>query len=98
MKKLKISFFIISLTILSGCFQTTALLGPGITVVTSGNVLQAGLQYGANTAIKRETGKYPLTHLKDKVEEKNKKKHFYAEFKSLVENQIQQTRQKLFLN
>ena len=39
-------------------------MGQGITVVTSGNVLQAGFQYGANTAIKNETGKDALSHLK----------------------------------
>ena len=57
MKILKTFFVIFILVILSGCIQTTSLLGPGITVATSGNVLQAGLQYGANTALKNETGK-----------------------------------------
>ena len=57
MKFLKISFIFLSLIFLSGCLQTTALLGPSMTIATTGNVLQAGLQYGANTAIKNETGK-----------------------------------------
>ena len=57
---------------MNGCIQSTALLGPGITVVTSGNVLQAGFQYGANTAIKNETGKDTLSHLKDAVYSENK--------------------------
>ena len=60
LKFLKISFVLFSLIFLSGCFQSTALLGPSITVATTGNVLQAGLQYGANTAIKNETGKDTL--------------------------------------
>ena len=46
---------------MSGCIQSTALLGPGFTLATTGNVMQAGLQYGANTAIKNETGKDALT-------------------------------------
>ena len=54
---------------MSGCIQSTALLGPGVTLATTGNVMQAGLQYGANTAIKNETGKDALTHLKDAVDE-----------------------------
>ena len=57
MKFSKISLIFVTLIVLSGCVQSTALLGPGITVVTSGNVLQAGFQYGASTAIKKETGK-----------------------------------------
>ncbi len=72
MKILKTFFVIFILVILSGCIQTTSLLGPGITVATTGNVLQAGLQYGANTALKKETGKDALTHIKDAVDEKNK--------------------------
>ncbi len=76
MKILKTFFVIFILVILSGCIQTTSLLGPGITVATTGNVLQAGLQYGANTALKKETGKDALTHIKDAVDEKNKEKNF----------------------
>jgi len=68
MKFLKISLLFFSVILLSGCLQTTALLGPSMTVATTGNILQAGLQYGANTAIKNETGKDTLEHLQDAVE------------------------------
>ena len=98
MKILKLTFFSLSVIFLSGCFQTTALLGPGITVATSGNVLQAGLQYGANTAVKNETGEYPLEYIKNSVEEKNNQKKFYVEFKNFIENRIQASRRKLSLN
>ena len=67
-KILKISFIFFSLIFLNGCLQSTALLGPSMTVATTGNVLQAGIQYGANTAIKNETGKDTLEHLQDAVE------------------------------
>ena len=76
MKILKTFFVIFILVILSGCIQTTSLLGPGITVANSGNVPQAGLQYGANTALKNETGKDVITHIKDTVDEKNEEKNF----------------------
>ena len=98
MKILKLTFFSLSVIFLSGCFQTTALLGPGITVATSGNVLQAGLQYGANTAVKNETGEYPLEYIKNSVEEKNNQKKFYVDFKNFIENRIQASRKKLSLN
>lgn len=98
MKILKFSFFLLILVFLTGCFQTSALLGPGITVVTSGNVLQAGLQYGANTAIKNELGEYPLDYIKNSVQEKNNQKKLHVEFKTFVENRIKATRKKLFLN
>ena len=98
MKILKLTFFSLSVIFLSGCFQTTALLGPGITVATSGNVIQAGLQYGANTAVKNETGEYPLEYIKNSVEEKNNQKKFYVDFKNFIENRIQASRRKLSLN
>ena len=44
MKFLKISFTFLIFICLNGCIQGAALLGPGITVATTGNVLQAGLQ------------------------------------------------------
>ena len=98
MKKSKLFFIFFSFIFLTGCFQTTALLGPGLTVATSGNILQAGLQYGANTAVKKETGKYPINFIKDTVEEKNNKKKFHAKFKNFIENRMEATRKKLSLN
>ena len=98
MKILKIFFVIFSLIFLSGCIQTTSLLGPGITVATTGNVVQAGFQYGANTIIKEETGKDFLTHIKDKVDENNKKKKFHYKFKQFLETRLEITRQKLITN
>ncbi len=98
MKILNMFFVIFILIFLSGCIQTTSLLGPGVTIATTGNVIQAGFQYGANTAIKNETGKDVLTHIKDKVDEQSKEKKFYAQFKQLIENRIETTRQKLLSN
>ena len=98
MKILNMFFVFFVLIFLSGCIQTTSLLGPGVTIATTGNVIQAGFQYGANTAIKNETGKDVLTHIKDKVDEQNKEKKFYVQLKQLIENRIETTRQKLLSN
>ena len=98
MKFLKISFIFFYLIFLSGCLQTTTLLGPGVTVATTGNILQAGLQYGANTAIKNETGKNTLEHLQDAVESQSKTKKFKKKFSDLVEKRFELTRKKLKIN
>ena len=98
MKILKISFIFFSLIFLSGCLQSTALLGPSMTVATTGNVLQAGIQYGANTAIKNETGKDTLEHLQDAVESQSKSHKFKRKFSDLVEKKFSLTREKLKLN
>ena len=98
MNLFKMSFIFLLPVFLNGCFQTTALLGPSMTVVTTGNVLQAGLQYGANTAIKNETGKDTLEHLQDAVENKSKINKFKRKFSNLVEKKFELTREKLKLN
>ena len=98
MKLIKLLSIFLIFIIVSGCMQTTALLGPGVTVVTTGNVFQAGLQYGANTAIKNQTGKDTLEHLKDAVHKKNNERNFRIKFTEIIENRVQNTRQKLSLN
>jgi len=98
MKFLKVSFIFFSLIFLSGCLQSTALLGPSMTVATTENILQAGFQYGANTAIKNETGKDTLEHLQDAVESQSKSHKFKKNFTDLVEKKFELTRQKLKLN
>ena len=86
MKYLKIYFLIVISISLSGCIQSTALLGPGVTIATTGNIMQAGFQYGANTAIKKETGKDVLTHLKDVVEEEQDNKKLKLTIKDIAKN------------
>jgi hypothetical protein len=90
MKFIKIISLLYIAIFLNGCVQSAALLGPGITVVTTGNVLHAGFQYGANTAIKNETGKDTLGHMLDAVdsiEDSNEKKTI-KDFKEWLENKI----------
>tara|TARA_Y100000389_G_scaffold173803_1_gene183251 strand:+ start:278 stop:574 length:297 start_codon:yes stop_codon:yes gene_type:complete len=98
MKFLKVSFIFFSLIFLNGCLQSTALLGPGVTIASTGNVLQAGLQYGANTAIKNETGKNTLEHLQEVIESQSKDEKFKVKFIDLVEKKFELTRKKLTLN
>ena len=98
LKFLKISFIFFSLIFLSGCLQSTTLLGPSMTVATTGNVLQAGLQYGANSAIKKETGKNTIEHLQDAVESQSKSQKFKKKFSNLVEKKFKLTREKLKFN
>ena len=51
------------LFLLNGCVETTALLGPAVTVGSTGNIYQAGLTYGTNKTVLATTGKYPSEHL-----------------------------------
>ena len=94
MKFQKIYFLAIIFIFLSGCIQSTALLGPGVTLATTGNIMQASLQYGANTAIKNETGKDAFTHLKDAVDEEKDSQNI----KTIVRNTIDKISKKITIN
>ena len=85
MQKLKLYFILFSFIFLTGCFQSSALVGPGMTIISTGNVAQAGFHYGANKAVKKETGKYPITHFKETVETTNSTNSFIADIKQFIE-------------
>ena len=104
MKSKKIAFILMSVVLLTGCVQSTAFIGPAITVAATGNIAQAGFTYGTNEVIKRETGKdtmqyvFDLLELEDKnlLEPEDKKITINEDLVALVENSIKKTRQKLF--
>jgi len=92
MKFKKIYFLVLISMLLSGCIHSTALLGPGVTIATTGNVMQAGFQYGANKVIKKETGKDALTHLKDVIEEEQDNKKLVEKIKDLATKTIRKVK------
>ena len=98
MKFKKIYFLVLISIFLSGCIQSTALLGPGVTIATTGNIMQAGLQYGANTAIKKETGKDAITHLKDAVNEEQDNQKLEKKIRNITNNTIDKVKRKLLIN
>ena len=95
MKLKKIYSLVLIFIFLSGCIQSTALLGPGVTIATTGNIMQAGLQYGANSAIKKETGKDALTHLKDAVEEEQDNQKLNKKIRNFTQNTIDRVKKKI---
>tara|TARA_B100000965_G_scaffold364849_1_gene348807 strand:- start:1200 stop:1427 length:228 start_codon:yes stop_codon:yes gene_type:complete len=53
--RIKKYFIYIALgAILSGCAQSTAMLGPAITFASTGNVSQAGFTFATNKAVKKK--------------------------------------------
>ena len=98
MKLKKIYLSVLISMFLTGCIQSTALLGPGVTIATTGNIMQAGFQYGANSAIKKETGKDALTHLKNAVEEEQDNQKLEKKIKNLAKSTIKRIKNKLLTN
>ena len=93
MRKLYLFFF--SLILLNACAQSTALIGPAITVSNTGNVVQAGFSYGSNMAVKHTTGKTPGEHAASYVNEKREEKKIRKEIASFLESHINIMRKKL---
>ena len=92
-------YFCISL-FLTGCYQSTAMVGPAITLASTGNYSQAGLAYITNKAVEKETGmsttEYVSTILEEKTK-KNKNKKINEELMILVQTNFEETRKKLLL-
>ena len=72
MKNKKIAFILMSIVLLTGCAQSTAFLGPAITVAATGNVVQAGFTYGTNEVFKKETGKDTIQYVSSLLEPEDK--------------------------
>ena len=97
----KITLYCCISLFLSGCFQSSAMVGPAITFASTGNVSQAGLAYFTNRAVKEETGmsttKYVSTFLEEKTKKTKKNEKIYEELMILVQTNFEQTRKKLLL-
>ena len=91
----KIIFWLLVSIFLSGCTSPTAMLGPAYTLTSSGNVFQAGLTYGSNEMITRQTGKTPIENIQEiSVSKKNIQKQTLKseDFYILVKKRIEKTR------
>ena len=93
----KVLVYIATGIILAGCAQSTAMLGPVITMASTGNASQAGITFFTNKAVEKETGMNTMSFVSNKIEKSNSKHRMRREFKKLVENNFEKTRKKLIL-
>ena len=70
----KIFLYFVFCLLLSGCFQSTAMVGPAITVASTQNIYQAGFSYSAGKVVQNETGMSTAEHL-SKLIDNDKAKH-----------------------
>jgi len=101
----KILGALLGLTLLTGCAESLALLGPTSTAVTGGNIAQSALSSAVNYGVKKQTGKSAMEHAIAYAEEMNpqKKKEpclsFFektnSEICAIVKNQIKITKSKI---
>tara|TARA_B100000579_G_C22636294_1_gene759203 strand:- start:488 stop:862 length:375 start_codon:yes stop_codon:yes gene_type:complete len=93
----KIIFCICSFLLLNGCLQSTAMVGPSISLAGGGSIYQTSLSYGASKAFEEETGmtttEFIISTLdnqnqKNEIKEKKIKEDLYR----LVKNNLEKTR------
>ena len=91
----KIFTILVSFLFLTGFTPFISILGPGVTVITSGNIYKATAQFIIDQSIKKKTGKNSLTLVKEELDKKKNKDEFNEELRNLVEKRIKMTRKKL---
>ena len=91
----KIFTILVSFLFLTGFTPFISILGPGVTVITSGNIYKATAQFIIDQSIKKKTGKNSLTLVKEELDKRENKNEFNEELRNLVEKRIKMTRKKL---
>ena len=94
-KIFRILTIITSFIFLTGFTPILSVIGPGMTVLTSGNIFKASAQFIIDQSIKSQTGKSSLTLMKDELDKKNQKNKINEDLRQLVEKRIKITRKKL---
>ena len=92
---LKLSFFLSSFLLLSGFVPLPAVLGPAITVATSGNLVKATAQLVIDNEFKKKTGKSSLNYITEEVSKNNEENRINKDFKNLIEKRVKIVHQKL---
>ena len=80
---------------LTGFVHLPAVMGPAITVATSGNLAKATAQLVFDYQFKKKTGKSSLRYITEEVSKNNKENQINEDFKNLIENRVKIVHQKL---
>ena len=73
---MKKTFLLIIFIALTSCVNSIAMLGPLMSIGTSGgSIYQAGISYGTTTAVEKITGKTTSEHIISAFKKNNKKEN-----------------------
>ena len=96
---IKILTILLSFFFLTGFVPILSFVGPGVTVLTSGNIYKASAQFIINQRVEKETGKNSLTLIKEtlvkETEIEIQNNSIDEDLRHLVESRIKMTRKKL---
>ena len=103
----KILGLLLGLSLLTGCAESLALLGPTSTAVTGGNIAQSAVSSAVNYGVKKQTGKSPMEHAIAYAEEINSEKKkepclsfaekTNSEICAIVKKQLELTKYKILM-
>ena len=103
----KILGYLLGFTLMTGCAESLALLGPTSTAATGGNIAQSAFSSAVNYSVKKQTGKSPMEHAMAYAEEINpeKKKEpclsfaekTNSELCAIVKKQLKLTKSKILM-
>ena len=91
----KLSFFLSSFLLLTGFVPLPAVLGPALTVATSGNLVKATAQLAIDNEFRKKTGKSSLNYITEEVSKNNEENRINKDFKDLIEKRVKIVHQKL---
>tara|TARA_B100001964_G_C14023389_1_gene504903 strand:+ start:446 stop:754 length:309 start_codon:yes stop_codon:yes gene_type:complete len=97
----KVVLITLGVLFLSGCAQTTALLGPALIGGHSGSMTKASLHYSTGYLIKKSTGKSTSEHALGMIQEPikiRKEKKIKKDFTKFLKEHILSTRKQLLQN
>ena len=90
----KLIGLLILLFLLSGCFESSLVVGP-IIGGAQGKIAQSSISTGFSYGIKHKTGKYPIQHIFKQKKEKKEKKEKTVKTTSLMEEKVLTTTNKI---
>ena len=96
-KTVKIILILSLFMFTTGFLPFSALVGPGITIASSGNVYKATAQLLIDYEVKNKTGKNSLAYVKEEVEKQHQKNNFNEDLKNLVEKRVKITHKKILM-
>ena len=95
LKFFRICLYLSLFLFLTGFVHLPAVMGPAITVATSGNLAKATAQLVFDYQFKKKTGKSSLDYITEEVSKNNKENQINEDFKNLIENRVKIVHQKL---
>ena len=91
----KLSLFFTFFLLLTGFVPLPAVLGPAITVATSGNLVKASAQLILDNEFKKKTGKSSLNYITEEVSKNNQENRINKDFKELIKKRVEIVHQKI---